>query len=150
MAKEPNNRFYIDSATDLDLHQKKYDRAINRLEAAQKANPNNKVLRLNLANALQEADRNNESIPILTRYTYDNPEDPNGWHLLAQAQAANGRRDAELADRAELLALRVAWEKAIQMYIQASQIVEVNSLDQARYDARIDQLRLARQRFANL
>ncbi|AJR07692.1 M48 family peptidase [Photobacterium gaetbulicola] len=150
LAKEPNNRFYIDSATDLDLHQKHYERAIARLEAALKANPNNKVLRLNLANALQEADRSNESIPILTRYTYDNPNDPNGWHLLAQAQAANGRRDAELAARAELLALRGAWEKAIQLYIQASQIVEVNSLDQARYDARIDQLRLARQRVANL
>ncbi|WEM42895.1 M48 family metalloprotease [Photobacterium sp. DA100] len=150
LAKEPNNRFYIDSATDLDLHQKQYDRAITRLETALKANPNNKVLRLNLANALQEADRSNESIPILTRYTYDNPNDPNGWHLLAQAQAANGRRDAELAARAELLALRGAWEKAIQLYIQASQIVEINSLDQARYDARIDQLRLARQRVANL
>ncbi|PSU56231.1 hypothetical protein C9I90_13585 [Photobacterium aphoticum] len=150
LAKDPTNRFYIDSATDLDLHQKHYDKAINRLKSALKSYPNQNVLNLNLANALQEANRNSESISILTRYTYDNPDDPNGWHLLAQAQAAVGRRDAELAARAELLALRGAWEKAIQMYIQASQIVEVNSLDQARYDARIDQLRLARQRFSNL
>ncbi|MGF1702785.1 M48 family metalloprotease [Photobacterium makurazakiensis] len=150
LAAEPNNRFYIDSATDLDLYEKQFDRAISRLENALKATPNHKVLSLNLAHALQEADRNNESIPILTRYTYDNPQDANGWHLLAQAQAANGRRDAELAARAELMALRGAWEKAIQFYIQASQLVDINSLDQARYDARIDQLRLARSRFANL
>ncbi|MGF1683691.1 M48 family metalloprotease [Photobacterium minamisatsumaniensis] len=150
LAAEPNNRFYIDSATDLDLYEKQFDRAISRLENALKATPNHKVLNLNLAHALQEADRNNESIPILTRYTYDNPQDANGWHLLAQAQAANGRRDAELAARAELMALRGAWEKAIQFYIQASQLVDINSLDQARYDARIDQLRLARSRFANL
>ncbi|PSW09782.1 M48 family peptidase [Photobacterium sanctipauli] len=150
LAKDPNNRFYIDSATDLDLYEKQYDRAINRLQKALQATPNHKVLNINLANALQEAGRNSESIPILTRYTYDNPDDANGWHLLAQAQAANGRRDAELAARGELMALRGAWEKAIQFYIQASQLVEINSLDQARYDARIDQLRLARSRFANL
>ncbi|OLQ75043.1 hypothetical protein BIT28_14905 [Photobacterium proteolyticum] len=150
MAAEPNNRFYIDSATDLDLYEKKYDQAITRLERALKDNPNNKVLRLNLAHALQKAGRSTESISILTRYTYDNTNDTNGWHLLAQAYADNGRRDAELASRAELMALRGQWDKAIQHYIQASQLVEVDSLDQARYDARIDQLRLARARVANL
>ncbi|MGF1727248.1 beta-barrel assembly-enhancing protease [Photobacterium nomapromontoriensis] len=150
LAQEPSNRFYIDSATDLDLHEKHYKQAIKRLETALNSYPDQKVLRLNLANALQEAGKNSSSIPILTRYTYDYPDDPNGWHLLAKAQAVNGRRDAELAARAELLALRGAWEKAIQMYIQASQLVEINSLDQARYDARIDQLRLSRQRVADL
>jgi len=150
LAAEPNNRFYIDSATDLDLYEKNYDQAIARLETALKDNPNHKVLRLNLAHALQEAGRNAESISILTRYTYDNTDDTNGWHLLAQAYADSGRRDAELASRAELMALRGQWDKAIQHYIQASQLVEVDSLDQARYDARIDQLRLARARVSNL
>lgn len=147
---EPNNRFYIDSATDLDLYENNFDKAINRLEKALTANPDHKVLRLNLANALQKAGRNEESISILTRYTYDNADDTNGWHLLSQSYANIGRRDAELAARAELMALRGLWDKAIQNYIQASQMVEVNSLDQARYDARIDQLRLARARFSNL
>lgn len=150
LASDPGNRFFIDSATDLDLQQKQYDKAIRRLETALKANPDNKVLRLNLAHALQEAGRMNDSVPILTRYTYDNPDDSNGWHMLSQAQATLGRRDAELAARAEVLALRGSWEEAIQLYIQASQIVDVDSLDQARYDARIDQLRLARQRAAEL
>lgn len=150
LAAEPNNRFFIDSATDLDLFQKKYDSAINRLEQALKQNPNHKVLRLNQAHALQEAGRTAESISILTRYTYDNPADSNGWNLLAEAYAYSGKRDGELAARAELLALRAQWDKALNYYIQASQIVDIDSLDQARYDARIDQLRLSRERFANL
>ncbi|PSW03993.1 M48 family metalloprotease [Photobacterium lipolyticum] len=150
VAAEPNNRFFIDSATDLDLFQKKYDAAVNRLEVALKQNPDHKVLRLNLAHALQEAGRTTDSISILTRYTYDNPQDTNGWNLLAQAYAYSGKRDGELAARAELLALRAQWDKAINHYIQASQIVDVDSLDQARYDARIDQLRLSRERFENL
>ncbi|WP_299021752.1 M48 family metalloprotease [uncultured Photobacterium sp.] len=150
LAAAPDNRFYIDSATDLDLYEKKYDLAISRLEKALKANPDHYVLRLNLAAALQKAGRSTESISILTRYTYDNADDSNGWYLLAQAYADIGRRDAELAARGELMALRGQWDKAIQHYIQASQLVDVNSLDQARYDARIDQLRHARARFANL
>jgi len=150
IAAEPNNRFYIDSATDLDLFQKRYDSAVNRLEKALRQNPNNSVLRLNLAHALQESGLNASSISILTRYTYDNPNDSNGWSLLAQAYAAAGKRDGELASRAELMALRGQWDRAINNYIQASQIADVNSLDQARYDARIDQLRLSRERFANL
>ncbi|KLV06475.1 hypothetical protein ABT56_08680 [Photobacterium aquae] len=150
LAKEPNNRFYIDTATDLDLYQKQYGRAIKRLENALKSAPSNNVLRLNLAHTMQEAGKYSQSIPILTRYTHDNPDDPNGWHMLAQGQAAVGRRDAELAARAELFALNGAWPKAIQNYIQASQLVEINSLDQARYDARIDQLRLDQQRAASL
>ena len=150
LAAEPNNRFYIDSATDLDLYENNFDRAITRLEKALAANPDHKVLRLNLAHALQKAGRAKDSITLLTRYTYDNADDTNGWHLLAQSYADIGRRDAELAARAELMALRGLWDKAIQHYIEASQLVEVNSLDQARYDARIDQLRLARARFSNL
>ncbi|UXI01897.1 M48 family metalloprotease [Photobacterium sp. TY1-4] len=147
---DPNNRFYIDAATDLDLYEKQFDRAISRLEKALKANPEHQVLRLNLANALQEAGRPGESIPILNRYSHDHPDDTNGWYLLAQAYAHSGRRDAELAARAELMALRGQWDKAIKYYIEASQLVEINSLDQARYDARIDQLRLARARVADL
>lgn len=147
---EPDNRFYIDAATDLDIYENKFDQAITRLENALKANPNHSVLRLNLANALQKAGRSAESIPVLTRYTYDNSDDSNGWYLLSQGYANIGRRDAELAARGELMALRGQWDKAIQHYIEASQLVDVNSLDQARYDARIDQLRTARARFANL
>ncbi len=147
---EPGNRFFIDSATDLDLFLKRYDNAINRLQQALKSNPANAVLRLNLAHTLLKAGRAKDCLTLLSRFTYDNPDDINGWNMLAEAYAGTGRRDGELAARAEVMALRGDWEKAIQNYIQASQIVEVGSLDQARYDARIDQLRLARARFADL
>lgn len=150
LQSEPSNRFFIDSATDLDVFQQRYDSAINRLQQALKSNPENAVLRLNLAHAYLEAGRAKDSLSLLSRFTYDNPDDVNGWSMLAKAYAGIGRRDGELAARAEVMALRGDWEKAIQNYIQASQIVDVGSLDQARYDARIDQLRLARSRFADL
>ncbi|PSV79157.1 hypothetical protein CTM94_16965 [Photobacterium leiognathi] len=150
LASEPNNLFFIDAATDLDLYQKQYDRAISRLTTALKGNPNSNVLRLNLANVYLESGKYQQSIQILNRYTYDHPKDTNGWTLLAKNYAKLGNRSGELAALGELLALRAQWDKAINNYTQAAQIAKLGSMDQARYDARIDQLRFERQRFKAL
>ncbi len=150
LEKEPHNRFYIDAATDLDIKQKQYDSAIERLETALQRAPGNTVLRLNLIYAYQEANQYEKSIPLLSRYTFDYPDDLNGWSMLNTAYAKTGDRAGELATRAEQFALRARWDQAIADYIQASRIVEHGSMEQSIYDARIDQLRIARQRFENL
>lgn len=150
LAGEPNNLFFIDAATDLDLNQKHFDRAISRLTNALKTSPESNVLRLNLANIYLESGQYQKSIQILNRYSYDHPNDINGWTLLAQNYAKIGDRSAELAALGELLALRAQWDKAINNYTQAAQIAELGSMNQARYDARIDQLRFQRQKFKAL
>ncbi|WP_413113924.1 M48 family metalloprotease [Thaumasiovibrio sp. DFM-14] len=146
----PSNRFYLDAITDLDIKNKQFDRAITRLNNALKQAPGNAVLRLNLAYAYQEAERYMDSIPVLTRYTFDYPQDITGWSMLSVAYARTGQRPEELTARAEQFALRGNWNRAISDYIKASQLVENGSIKQSIYDARIDQLRIARQRFEAL
>ncbi|WP_297482718.1 M48 family metalloprotease [uncultured Photobacterium sp.] len=150
LAAEPNNAFYIDAATDLNLYQKHYDKAINRLESALQYQPESSVLQLNLANALFEAQRYQQSIQILNRYSYQHPDDINGWALLAQNYAKQNQRGGELAAMGELAALRAQWGLAISNYTQAAQRAKLGSLDQARYDARLDQLRLQQAKFEAL
>ncbi|PLN30981.1 hypothetical protein CWM86_31850, partial [Klebsiella pneumoniae] len=70
-----------------------------------------------------------------------------GWDLLAQAEGALGNRDQELAARAESMALVGQLEQAISLLSSASSQVKLGSLQQARYDARIDQLRDLQARF---
>ena len=120
------------------------------LRNALKSKPNNSVLTINYANVLMKQDKNEDAVRVLQRYTHDNPDDINGWHLLSEANIHLGRRDEDLASRAEILALKANWNKAIQYYTQAGQIAELGSLKQARYDARIDQLIVARDRFMAL
>lgn len=120
------------------------------LQKALKSKPNNAVLTINYANALMKQDKNAEAVRVLQRYTHDNPNDVNGWHLLSEASIHLGRSDEDLAARAEILALKANWNKAIQYYTQASQLAELGSLKQARYDARIDQLMVQRDRFMAL
>ncbi|PLO92481.1 hypothetical protein CWN14_31305, partial [Klebsiella pneumoniae] len=67
--------------------------------------------------------------------------------LLAQAEGALGNRDQELAARAESMALVGQLEQAISLLSSASSQVKLGSLQQARYDARIDQLRDLQARF---
>ena len=150
ITNDPTNLFYLDAISDLQIEQEKPELAIEELKPALVRQPNNPVLTINYANALIEKEDFAEAIRVLQRYTHDNPNDTNGWHLLSKANTSLGNSDEDLAARAEILALQANWNKAIQYYTQASQIAELGSLKQARYDARIDQLMIQRERFLAL
>ncbi|KOC92383.1 tetratricopeptide repeat protein [Winslowiella iniecta] len=146
LVKQPNNVWYLDIMTDIDLGLNQAPQAIKRLTAVS-ASASNPVLQLNLANAFVEGNQPAAASRILNRYTWAHPNDPNGWDLLAQASAAQGLRDEELSARAEGLALAGRLDQAITTLSGASSQVPLGSLKQARYDARIDQLRQLQQRF---
>lgn len=147
LEKDPKSVWLLDLITDIDLGQNKAPQAIARLEAVNAAQSNNPVLQLNLANAYVEGNKPALASKILNRYTFANPNDPNGWDLLAQASAAQGLRDEELSARAEGLALAGQLDQAIGLLGNASSLQKLGSLQQARYDARIDQLRQLQQTF---
>ncbi|WP_419721125.1 M48 family metalloprotease [Pectobacterium versatile] len=146
LSSAPENPWFLDMMTDIDLGQNRATQAIARLQnvPGMQANP---VLQLNLANAYVEGKQPAAASKILYRYTYAHPDDSNGWDLLAQAAAAQGQRAEELAARAESLALNGQLDQSIRLLSNASSLVKLGSLEQARYDARIDQLRQLQQRF---
>ncbi|MDY4387667.1 M48 family metallopeptidase [Pectobacterium aroidearum] len=146
LSSAPENPWFLDMMTDIDLGQNRAAQAISRLQNAPGAQAN-PVLQLNLANAYVEGKQPAAASKILYRYTYAHPDDSNGWDLLAQAAAAQGQRAEELAARAESLALSGQLDQAIRLLSNASSLVKLGSLEQARYDARIDQLRQLQQRF---
>lgn len=69
LSAEPNNAWYLDLATDIDLGQKRANDAINRLKNARdlRVNP---VLQLNLANAYLQGGQPKAAETILNRYTF--------------------------------------------------------------------------------
>jgi predicted Zn-dependent protease len=146
----PTNNFVLDALSDLYLAKKEPQKAEQALVAALKFKPNNPVLNINLANVYNESEQFDKARQLLQRYTHERPNDVNGWSLLSKANLMLGNTDEELAARGELFALNANWNKAIQSYTQASQIAELGSLKQARYDARIDQILIERDRFMAL
>jgi predicted Zn-dependent protease len=145
--KDPANLWYIDLLTDIDIDQGHAPQAIARLEKVNAAGSKSPVLQLNLANAYVEGNQFAKASQLLYRYTYAHPEDANGWELLTKATAQQGLRAQELAARAESMALIGRLDQAISMLSNASAVSKLGSLDQARYDARIDQLRQLQKRF---
>ncbi|TFT40369.1 tetratricopeptide repeat protein, partial [Proteus mirabilis] len=125
LAKEPNNIWLIDAITDIDVEQNRAAEAITRLQQALKQSPNNKVLTVNLANAYMQNKQYNEANRLLYRYTFDNPDDPIGWQLVAENAAKQGNRAQELAAYAEDLALRGDFETAIRYLGDASRQVKL-------------------------
>ncbi|HBV39887.1 MAG TPA: hypothetical protein DEF05_09460 [Erwinia sp.] len=144
LAAQSNNVWYLDLMTDIDIGLKQPQRAVALLEKVKTTSP---VVQLNLANAYVEAKQPASAIKILYHYTWTYKDDPNGWDLLAQAASAQGQTDEEEAARAESLALNGQLDQAIRSLSSASAAVPLGSLKQARYDARIDQLRDLQQRF---
>ncbi len=147
LAKEPSNAWYLDLLTDIDIDQQHAPQAIARLEKANAPTSKDPVLQLNMANAYVEGNEPAKASRLLYRYTYAHPDDPNGWDLLTQSVAQQGLRAQELAARAESMALVGRLDQSISMLSSASSLAKLGSLDQARYDARIDQLRQLQKRF---
>ncbi|MCW0310387.1 Beta-barrel assembly-enhancing protease [Pantoea ananatis] len=146
LAKQPENVWLLDLMTDIDIGLNQPQQAIAMLTATQ-ASKTSPVVQLNLANAYVEAKQPANASHILNRYTWTHKDDTNGWDLLAQASAQQGLTDEELFARAESLALSGQLDQAISALSRASSLVPLGSLKQARYDARIDQLRQLQQRF---
>jgi beta-barrel assembly-enhancing protease len=150
LSHSPENHFYIDTATDLYIAEGDFKKAQNTLQSALEITPNNPVLTVNYANVFMQEKNYPEAIKILQRYTHDNPDDTIGWSMLIEANSYIDDQPEQLAAQAELFALKADWGKSIQYYTQASQLAELNSLQQARYDARIDQLIGQRDQFLAL
>jgi predicted Zn-dependent protease len=148
--KDALNNYYLDALSDLYIYKKQPDKALKMLEAALDKKPNNPVLTINYANVLIKMSQYTKAVQVLQKYTRDQPTDLNGWSLLADATGKLNHVDENLAARGEIFALKANWQKAIQNYSQASQLAELGSLKQARYDARIDQIMLQRDRFLAL
>jgi len=146
LAKQPDNVWFLDIMTDIDIGLNQPQQAVAMLSSAKGSN-SNPVLQLNLANAYVEAKQPANASRILNRYTFAHPDDVNAFDLLAQASAAQGLRDEELSARAEGLALNGQLDQAISTLSSASAQVPLGSLKQARYDARIDQFRELQKRF---
>lgn len=85
---DPTNLFYLDAISDLHIEKKQPEIAIKELKSALVRQPNNPVLTINYANALIENEDLQEAVRVLQRYTHDNPNDTNGWHLLSKVNTS--------------------------------------------------------------
>ena len=105
------------------------------------------MLQLNLANAYVEGNQPAQASKILEPLYLCPSGRSERLGSAGAGQRRPGLRDEELSARAESLALTGRLDQAIGLLSNASSLQKLGSLKQARYDARIDQLRQLQQRF---
>lgn len=145
---DPNNIWFIDLMTDIDLALNKNTEAVNRLQTALKTNPNSSSLQLNLANAYIQNKDYQKAVSLLHRYTHEYSDDTNGWDLLILAYRGQRQRAQEMSARAEIIALQGQYPQAITLLQNAKEQAQGNQMIIARIDARITQLQQLQTRYA--
>jgi beta-barrel assembly-enhancing protease len=148
LSSYPNNVWFIDLMTDLDLKTNHTARAITRLQQAIKNNPDSQVLQLNLANAYLENNDLSQAATLLHRYTHQNNNDINGWELLGTTYSKQRLRGEEMIARAEISALQGQFQQAIRLLTNAKSYLQNNKTLSARSNARITQLEQLQKRYA--
>lgn len=139
IGKMPNDLFFQDSLTDLQIDMKDYDSAIKRLEPRAQIMPNNPVIVFNLANAYLKANKADAAIQILDPYSRNNQDSTIVWQLLSEAYQQKNDLPGYYQSQAEYLALLGNFEQATD-HLRMARANTGDDLNQARIDARIAEL----------
>ncbi|WP_085247697.1 beta-barrel assembly-enhancing protease [Gilliamella mensalis] len=145
---DPNNIWYIDLMTDIDLALNNSSAAITRLQVALKKVPDSSALQLNLANAYIKNRNYQQAVSLLHRYTFDHNDDSNGWELLITAYGGLHSRAQEMSAQAEAIALEGQFQQAIELLQNAKNQTKGNQTMISKIDARINQLKQLQKRYA--
>lgn len=141
LEQNPNNLFFLDTATDIFIAKQHYDKAIELLEKHQQRLPNNPVITLNLANVYIEAGKYELAITALRDFMLLYPKHSLARNLLTTAYAKSQNMAQMHQSRAELYALMAAYPRAIDELHTAYNYSSLSDLDKKRIQARIKQLK---------
>ncbi len=144
---DPDNIWYIDLMTDIELDSNDSSTAITRLQTALKRSPDSTALQINLANAYIKAGKYQQAVSLLHRYTFDHNDDTNGWELLVTAYGGLKSRAQEMSATAELIALKGQFPDAIKLLTNAKVQAKGNQILISKIDARINQLKRLQKRY---
>ncbi len=134
IAKKPNELFFQDSFTDLQIDMKQYQEAIQRLKPFIEIMPNNPVVVFNLANAYLKSNQPDAAIQILDPFSRNNEESTIVWQLLAEAYQQKNDLPGYYQAQAEYLALLGNYDQAMD-HLRMARANTADTLNQARIDA---------------
>lgn len=150
LEKQPDNLFYLDTFTDIAIEMDQTQSAIDRLSAQILHTPFNRVLTLNLANALIKIQNFEKATSLLRDYLLVNPDNMLAYDLLSDAYQNSGQKLEMHQIKAEIYALVAAYPRAIDELHTAYNYANDRKIEQQRIRARIEQFRTAQERLQTL
>jgi len=142
--KQPNNLFYLDTLTDIDLALKNNDEAIARLQKANNKYINNPVTTINLAVALQQAKKYDQAQQLIRHYLRNNETDMVALSIYIDLLNQTNDKVEMYSQRAYMAQLKANYPKALNE-LQSARTLATSSADIARIDAHMEQVELEKQ-----
>ncbi|MEY8214821.1 MAG: tetratricopeptide repeat protein, partial [Colwellia sp.] len=144
------NLFYIDALTDVYLALHDYTEVLNMLEFMMLLKPSNQVVSLNYGNALLSAKRYDQAATVLQDFLIVNPNDFIAYDILSSVYRQQGKLGLMHINKAELLALLGAYQKAVDELQTSYNLIKDQPLLQKRVKARILQFQKQENKLKNL
>ncbi|WP_232784280.1 M48 family metalloprotease [Moritella sp. Urea-trap-13] len=138
-SKQPNNLFYLDTLTDIDLALKHNDEAIARLQKANNRYTNNPVTTINLAVALQQAKKYDQAKKLIRDYLRSNETDMIALSIYIDLLRQTDDNVKMYVQRANLAQLKANYPRALNE-LQSARTLATGSADIARIDAHMEQI----------
>jgi predicted Zn-dependent protease len=138
--EDPNNLFYADALTDVYIQLKQSNKAITMLAELNLLMPNNQVVALNYANALQEAKKYTEAEVLLQDFLLVQPGNFIANDILTTVYRKQNKTALMHATKAEVFALLGAYPRAIDELQTGYNFAEKQPIVQKRIKGRILQL----------
>ncbi|REL35418.1 M48 family metalloprotease [Thalassotalea euphylliae] len=137
LANDKRNLFYVDALTDTYLELEDYQSAIDMLAALNLLMPNNQVVALNYANALQKNQQYDQAEQVLQDFLLVKPKHFIAYDLLNEVYRKAKKTALMHTTQAEVYALLGAYPKAIDELQTGYNFAEGKPLIQKRIKARI-------------
>jgi len=141
---QPNNLFYLDTLTDIDLALKHNAEAIVRLKKANNRYRNNPVTTINLTVALQQDKQYGEAKKLIRNYLRDNETDMIALNIYIDLLSQTDDKIKMYVQRANLAQLKANYPKALNE-LQSARTLATSSADIARIDAHMEKIELDKQ-----
>ncbi|MBU3016557.1 M48 family metalloprotease [Paraglaciecola agarilytica] len=150
LQKDPRNLFYLDTYTDVALETGRVQDAIDKLTAQAVLTPRNRVITLNLANALVKNKEFDQAVRLLKDYLLVEPENMLAHQILSDAYAESQNKLEMHQTKAEVYALAASYPRAIDELHSAYNYAGTQNIEKQRIRARIEQFRAFQTRLESL
>ncbi|MGL1957434.1 MAG: M48 family metalloprotease [Colwellia sp.] len=148
--QDKHNLFYIDVLTDVYIALNEHEKALNMLKSLSLLMPNNQVVSLNYGNALLSDKKFTEAESVLQDFLLVNPGNYIAYDILTEVYRQQDKKGLMHINKAEVLALRGAYARAVDELQNSYNFVEDDPLLQKRIKARILQFQEQENRLKRL
>lgn len=150
LTDDPKNLFFVDVLTDAYIQTNQHNKAIDLLSELNLFMPNNQVVTLNYANALQEAKKYQAAEVLLQDFILLHPDNFVAHDLLTTVYEKQNKQALKHVSKAEVFAMLGGYERAVDELQTAYNYADDRQLLQKRIKAKILQYQQQQEKLKQL